>query len=210
MITRGLGLTHLLAVGGPSMGSFQSLEWGINYPDFVTGLILIVPAARMDRHFAPVMDAFEAMIRLDPQYRDGKYTENPADGIRGAALIFFPWVLSDEYLTTLDEAAYQRAEDCYRRRMGKGMGRQQPPVALPRQQQLRCVEAFRRRYGQSAGPGEGQGAAAVLSDGSHRSGLSDAGALSRFEESNPCGDSVDPRSSGRRHAARYSGIYLCQ
>jgi homoserine O-acetyltransferase len=110
LVTKGLGLTHLLAVGGPSMGSFQSLEWGINYPDFVTGLILIVPAARMDRHFAPVMDAFEAIIRLDPKYRDGKYTENPTDGIRGAALIFFPWILSDEYLTTLDEAAYQRAK----------------------------------------------------------------------------------------------------
>ncbi len=110
MITRGLGLTHLLAVGGPSMGSFQSLEWGIHYPDLVTGLILIVPAARMDRHFAPVMDAFKAMIKLDPKYRDGKYTENPVDGIRGAALVFFPWVLSDEYFTTLDEAAYNSAK----------------------------------------------------------------------------------------------------
>lgn len=110
LITQGLGLNHLLAVGGPSMGSFQSLDWGIRYPDFVTGLILIVPAARMDRHFAPVRDAFEAVIKLDPKYRDGKYTENPADGIRGASLIFFPWVWSDEYLATLDEAAYEKAK----------------------------------------------------------------------------------------------------
>lgn len=111
LITGGLGLTRLLAVSGPSMGSFQALEWGINYPDFVTGLILIVPAARMDRHFAPVMDAFETVIRLDPKYRDGKYTENPADGIRAAALIFFPWVLSDEYLATLNDAGYKRAKN---------------------------------------------------------------------------------------------------
>jgi homoserine O-acetyltransferase/O-succinyltransferase len=110
MITKGLGLTRLLAVGGPSMGSFQGLEWGINYPDFMNGLILIVPAARMDRHFAPVMDAFEAIIRLDPKYRDGKYTENPTDGIRGAALVFFPWIWSDEYLATLDDTAYARAK----------------------------------------------------------------------------------------------------
>ncbi len=110
LITKGLGLTHLLAAGGPSMGSFQGLEWGINYPDFVNGLILIVPAARMDRHFAPVMDAFEAIIKLDPKYRNGKYTEIPADGIRGAALIFFPWLLSDEYLTTLNDADYRKAK----------------------------------------------------------------------------------------------------
>ncbi len=110
LITQGLGLTRLLAVGGPSMGSFQSLEWGILYPDFVTGLILIVPAARMDRHFAPVMEALEAMIRLDPEYRDGKYRSPPLAGLRGAALVFFPWIVSDAYLATLDEAAYQKAK----------------------------------------------------------------------------------------------------
>lgn len=109
LITRRLGLTRLLAVGGPSMGSFQSLEWGINYPDFVSGLIMIVPAARMDRHFAPIMDGFEAIIKLDPKYRNGKYKENPTDGVRGAALIFFPWIFSDEYLVSLDEIAYKRA-----------------------------------------------------------------------------------------------------
>lgn len=110
LVTRGLGLTHLRAVGGPSMGSFQSLEWGINYPEFMTGLILIVPAARMDRHFSPIMDAFEVMIKLDPKYREGKYTENPTDGIRGAALVFFPWLFSDEYLATLDEYSYQQVK----------------------------------------------------------------------------------------------------
>ncbi len=110
LITKGLGLTRLLAVGGPSMGSLQSLEWGISYPDFVTGLILIVPAARMDRHFTPVMDGLEAIIKLDPKYRNGRYTENPAEGIRGAALIFFPWIWSDEYLATLDESAYVKAK----------------------------------------------------------------------------------------------------
>jgi homoserine acetyltransferase len=26
------------------MGSFQGVEWGINYPTFMKGLILIVPA----------------------------------------------------------------------------------------------------------------------------------------------------------------------
>lgn len=110
MVTNGLGLTHLLAVGGSSMGSFQSVEWGINYPDFMTGLILIVPAARSDHHFAAVVDAFEAMITLDPKYQDGKYTQNPTEGMRRAGLIYFPWTTSDEYLATLDVPAYERAK----------------------------------------------------------------------------------------------------
>jgi homoserine O-acetyltransferase len=110
MITKGLGITRLLAVGGASMGSFQTVEWGINFPDAMSGLIMIVPAARSDHHIAAVVDAFEAMIALDPKYQGGKYTENPTEGIRGAALIYFPWTTSDEYLATFDEAAYEAAK----------------------------------------------------------------------------------------------------
>jgi homoserine O-acetyltransferase len=111
MVTKGLGIAKLLAVGGGSMGSFQTVEWGINHPDAMNGLIMIVPAARSDHHFAAVVDAFQAMITLDPKYQDGKYTENPTEGIRRAALIYFPWVVSDDYLATLDDAAYEAAKN---------------------------------------------------------------------------------------------------
>ncbi len=109
-ITRGLGLTRLLAVGGSSMGSFQGVEWGINFPDFMRGLILIVPAARSDNHFGAIYDAFLAMISLDPNYQGGAYTANPVAGIRGAALIYFPWTTSDEFLATLNAPALAKAQ----------------------------------------------------------------------------------------------------
>jgi len=109
-VSRGLGLTRLLAVGGSSMGSFQGVEWGINYPDFMRGLILIVPAARSDNHFGTIFDAFLATITLDPAYQGGAYTANPVDGIRRAALIYFPWTTSDEYLATLNPAALAQAQ----------------------------------------------------------------------------------------------------
>ena len=44
------------------------------------------------------------MITLDPKFQGGKYTENLTEGIRRAALIYFPWTSSDDYLATLDEA----------------------------------------------------------------------------------------------------------
>lgn len=109
-VTRGLGLTQLLAVGGSSMGSFQGVEWGINFPDFMRGLILIVPAARSDNHFGTIYDAFVATITLDPNYQGGAYTDNPVEGIRRAALIYFPWTSSDEFLATMDAAALARAQ----------------------------------------------------------------------------------------------------
>lgn len=109
-VTRGLGLTRLLAVGGSSMGSFQGVEWGINFPDFMRGLILIVPAARSDNHFGTICDAFFAMITLDSNFQGGAYTTNPAEGIRRAALVYFPWTSSDDFLATLDPAALAKAQ----------------------------------------------------------------------------------------------------
>ena len=64
-----LGLTRPLAVGGSSMGSFQTVEWGINFPDARDGLIMIVPAARGDHHFAAIAGAFQTMLTLDPKYQ---------------------------------------------------------------------------------------------------------------------------------------------
>jgi len=77
MVSKGLGISKLLAVGGGSMGSFQTVEWGINFSDAMSGLNMIVPAARSDHHFAAQVDAFEAMITLDPKYQGVKYTGNP-------------------------------------------------------------------------------------------------------------------------------------
>jgi len=101
MVRDGLGLNSLLAVAGPSMGSFQGVEWGINYPNFMKGLVLIVPAGRSDQHFHTIVDASIAMMTLDPAYKDGKYTDNPVEGIKRAGMIYFPWLFSDEYLATL-------------------------------------------------------------------------------------------------------------
>jgi homoserine O-acetyltransferase len=109
LVTKGLNLDHLLAVSGPSMGSFQGVEWGVTYPGFAHGLVLIVPAARSDNHFRALVDAMVALITLDPAFQGGKYTQNPTEGIRRAGTIYFPWLYSDAYLETLKTPdQYQR------------------------------------------------------------------------------------------------------
>ena len=110
MVTAGLRLDHLLAVAGPSMGSFQGVEWGVTYPGFAHGLVLIVPAARSDNHFRAMVDGMTALITLDPGYQGGHYTTNPTEGIRRAGTLYFPWLYSDAYLETLrTPETYQKA-----------------------------------------------------------------------------------------------------
>ena len=97
LVTKGLGLNQLHAVGGPSMGSFQGLEWGIHYPDFMKGLILIVPSAKSHANFHAIVDAMIATVKLDPAWNGGRYTQNPVEGLKRAGMIFVTWLRSDDF-----------------------------------------------------------------------------------------------------------------
>src|SRR5260370_15650758 len=80
LVTRGLELTTLRAVGGSSMGSFEALEWGIHHPELVRSLILLVPSPRAEANFQLTVDLMTSVIALDPEWQGGRYAPNPADG----------------------------------------------------------------------------------------------------------------------------------
>ena len=98
LITRGLELATLRAVGGGSMGSFISLEWGIHHPDMVRGLILLVPSPKAEANFQLTVDQMTAIIALDPEWEGGRYTHNPVEGLRLAGMLYYPWQVSAAYL----------------------------------------------------------------------------------------------------------------
>lgn len=111
LIVKGLGITKLLAVGGPSMGSFQSLEWAVNFPDAMKGIFGWVPAARVDARFHLLADAITAAVTLDANYQAGKYTAKPLEGLKRGGLVYFPWLYGDAYIATLkDPADYEKAK----------------------------------------------------------------------------------------------------
>src|ERR1700752_4670935 len=103
LVTRGLELATLRAVGGSSMGSFASLEWGIHHPEMVRSLILLVPSPKAEANFQLTIDLMTSVIALDPEWQGGRYTHNPVEGLRLAAMIYYPWVVSAPYLDRLPE-----------------------------------------------------------------------------------------------------------
>jgi homoserine O-acetyltransferase len=76
MITECLGLRHLVAVTGISMGGIGSLQWAVSFPDFMDAVIPIVPQAHAHRQGNFIWEAARQAIMLDPKWRDGNY---PAD-----------------------------------------------------------------------------------------------------------------------------------
>jgi homoserine O-acetyltransferase/O-succinyltransferase len=103
-----LGIGHVLAVIGPSMGGMQTLQWGVSYPDAMDSLVAMVPLARTPAWTVTVLEASRKAIMLDPAWKDGDYTSPPEKGIRlwRDILNFIaartPEVSRDQFATPLD------------------------------------------------------------------------------------------------------------
>ncbi len=78
LITEGLGLHHLRLVMGNSMGGMQTWLWGERYPGFMDALVPMAaqPTAMASRNWMLRRMMIE-LIRNDPQYDNGNYTNQP-------------------------------------------------------------------------------------------------------------------------------------
>jgi homoserine O-acetyltransferase len=82
LLTEHLGIKHVVAVVGPSMGGMQALQWGVSHPDFMDSVVAVVPLAKTPAWSVVVMEASRKAIMLDPAWNGGNYTTPPANGIR--------------------------------------------------------------------------------------------------------------------------------
>jgi homoserine O-acetyltransferase len=77
-----LGITHLVAVAGASMGGMQTLQWGVSHPDMMDNLIALTPMARTSAWSIAVNQATRNALMLDPAFDGGHYTAQPERGWR--------------------------------------------------------------------------------------------------------------------------------
>ena len=77
-----LGIDHLVAVIGPSMGGMQTLQWGVSHPDYMDALVAIVPLAKTPAWGVAVVEASRKAIMEDPAWKDGNYDAPPEKGVR--------------------------------------------------------------------------------------------------------------------------------
>lgn len=93
-----LGINHLLAVIGGSMGGMQVLQWSISYPDFVDAVLCIASTTRLNAQSI----AFDAVgrnaILADSDFDGGQYHghQGPDRGLAIARMIGHITYLSEE------------------------------------------------------------------------------------------------------------------
>ena len=97
LLTGELGITHLRAVIGFSMGAQQALQWAVSYPRFADRIVATAGTAKTYGHGIVRLDGQIAALAADPVFDGGNYTAQPVRGIRATALVWLGWLYSQEW-----------------------------------------------------------------------------------------------------------------
>jgi len=70
-----LGVTHLVAVAGPSLGGRQAFQWAVTYPDFMDGIVAVSSSPKGLGKDDAVHHLMQR-LSTDPNWNDGWYYES--------------------------------------------------------------------------------------------------------------------------------------
>lgn len=78
VITEVIGLKHLHAVVGLSMGGEQTFAWSVAHPAFFDLAVPVIATPRLTTYDLQVKEIMLGTIFADPDYHQGRYSQQPA------------------------------------------------------------------------------------------------------------------------------------
>lgn len=100
LLTEGLGLKHIKAVVGFSMGGEQAFQWAVSYPDFMDRIVATSATAKAWPHGVVRLEGQISAITADPTFNNGDYTEQPRRGLSAFGVVWAGWLYSQEWWRT--------------------------------------------------------------------------------------------------------------
>jgi len=95
-----LGITHLRAVIGFSMGAQQAFQWAVSHPDFADRIVATAGTAKTYPHGVVRLEGQIAALTADAAFKDGDYVEQPKKGMEAFAVVWAGWLFSQEWWRT--------------------------------------------------------------------------------------------------------------
>jgi homoserine O-acetyltransferase/O-succinyltransferase len=98
LITQGLALPALKAVGGASMGAMIALEFALCFPAFAERLFLWSPSTKCSPMFIALARLVREIVALDPVFNGGRYSRQPLQGLQAAGSAYFLALVGRRFL----------------------------------------------------------------------------------------------------------------
>ena len=117
LLLQHLGVEHLVAVAGASMGGMQTLQWGVSHPGMMDGLVALTPMTRTSPWSIAVNEATRHALMLDPAFQGGNYTAQPEKGWRMRADVLqvlatrTPEAMREQFENAMDVVPWMAAQE---------------------------------------------------------------------------------------------------
>ena len=97
LLTEQLGIQHLKAVIGFSMGAQQALQWAVSYPAYMDRIVATSGTAKTYGHGIVRNQGQILAITNDPAWQNGDYKTQPIAGMQTFNLMWTGWLFSQEW-----------------------------------------------------------------------------------------------------------------
>ncbi len=97
LLTSELGVKHLQAVIGFSMGAQQAFQWAVSYPDYMDRVVATSGTAKTYGHGIVRLESEIAALTTDDAFKGGDYTVEPKKGIEAFSIVWTAWLYSQEW-----------------------------------------------------------------------------------------------------------------
>ena len=97
LLTEALGVKHLKAVVGFSMGAEQAFQWAVSYPEYMDRIVATSGTARCWPHGIARNESEITAIAADEDFKGGDYTAEPKRGIAAFGAVWGAWLYSQEW-----------------------------------------------------------------------------------------------------------------
>jgi homoserine O-acetyltransferase len=97
LLTVELGVRHVRAIVGFSMGAEQAFQWAVSYPDFMDRIVAYCGTAKTYPHGVVRLESAISAMAADAEFRDGHYTQKPMKGVKAWSDHWTAWTRSQEW-----------------------------------------------------------------------------------------------------------------
>jgi len=97
LLTEELGITHLRAIVGFSMGAQQAFQWAVSYPTFADRIVATSGTAKTYPHGIIRLEGQIAALTADAAFQNGDYKTPPEKGLEAFGMVWAGWLYSQEW-----------------------------------------------------------------------------------------------------------------